>query len=55
MDGKICDQVIFIFIDPQSNYIYASPDLVDKCGLTNELHVESWSSAVGYRYKEESS
>ena len=42
MDGKICDQVISIFIDPGSNYNYVSPDLVDKCGLSKELHGEYW-------------
>ena len=42
MDGKICDQVIYILIDPRSNYSYFSLDLVDKCGLSKELHVESW-------------
>ena len=31
--GKVCDQVISIFIDPGSNYRYVSPKLVDKCGL----------------------
>ena len=33
MDGKICDQVISILIDPGSIYSYVNPDLVDKCGL----------------------
>jgi len=42
MDGKICDQFISIFIDPRSNYRYASPDLVDNCVLINEFHVEHW-------------
>jgi len=42
MDGKLCDQVISILIDPGSNYSYVSLDLVDKCGLSKELHVESW-------------
>jgi len=42
MDGKICDQVISIFIDLGSNYNYVGPNLVDKCGLSKELHVESW-------------
>ena len=41
MDGKTCDQVISILIYPISNYSYVSPDLVDKCGLSKELHVES--------------
>ena len=42
MDGKLCDQVISILIDPGSNYSYGSPNLVDKCGLSKELHAESW-------------
>ena len=42
MDGKLCDQVISILIDLGSNYSYVNPDLVDKCGLNEELHVESW-------------
>ena len=42
MEDKLCDQVISILIDPRYNYSYASPDLVDKCGLSNEFHVESW-------------
>ena len=42
MDSKICDQVVSIFINLGSNYIYVSPDLVDKCGLNKEVHVESW-------------
>jgi len=42
MDVNICDQVIFIIIDPRSNYGYVSPDLVDKCGLSKELHEKYW-------------
>ena len=42
MDGKLCDQVISILIDPRSNYSYVSPDLVDTYGLSKELHAESW-------------
>ena len=34
MDGKLCDQVIYILIDPVSNYSYVSLDLVDNCGLS---------------------
>ena len=33
MEGKICDQVAPILIEPRSNYSYVSDDLVDKCGL----------------------
>jgi len=29
-------------IDPRSNYSYVNPDLVGKCGLRKEVHVESW-------------
>lgn len=42
MDGKICDEVISILIDPGSNYRYVCPHLVDKCGLSKELHEKSW-------------
>ena len=42
MDGKICDQVVCILIELGSNYSYVSLDLVDKCGLSKELHAESW-------------
>jgi len=33
MDGKVCDEVVSIFIDPRSNYIYVIPHLVDKFGF----------------------
>jgi len=33
---------LFIFIDLGSNYSYVSLDLVDKCGLSKEFHVEYW-------------
>jgi len=42
MDAKLCDQVIYIFIDLGYNYKYVSPDLVDKCGLSKEFHAEYW-------------
>ena len=42
MDGKLCDQVISILIDPRSNYSYVSPNLVDKSVLSKELHAKSW-------------
>ena len=42
MDGKLCDQVVSILVDPGSNYGNVSPDMVDKCGLNKEVHVESW-------------
>ena len=42
MDGNLCDQVVYIFIDLESNYSYVSPNLVDKCGLNKEVHAESW-------------
>lgn len=53
MDGKICDQVLSIFIYPGSNYSYVNPGLVNKCGL-NKVHAKL-VSVVGYRYKENSS
>jgi len=42
MDSKICDQVVSILIDPGFSYSYVNPDLVDKCGLNNEVHANSW-------------
>ena len=42
MDGKICDQVVSILIDPGSHYSYINHDLVDKCGLRTKMHAESW-------------
>ena len=42
MDGKICDQVVCILIDPRSNYSYINHVLVDKCGLRKEERAESW-------------
>jgi len=42
MEGKLCDQLVPIFIDPRSNYSYINLDLMDKCGLRKEVHVESW-------------
>jgi len=42
MDGKFFDQVISILIDLGSNYVYVSLHLVDKFGLSKELHAESW-------------
>ena len=42
MEGKLYDQVVSILIDPGYNYSYVNLDLVDKCGLNKEVHVESW-------------
>ena len=42
MDGKICDQIIYILIDPRSNYSYVNPYLVDKCDLNKEVHEKYW-------------
>lgn len=42
MNGKIYDQVVFILIDPGSNYSYVNPNRVDKCGLNKEVHAYSW-------------
>jgi len=38
MEGNLFDQVIYILIDPGSNYINVSPNLVDKCGLSKDFH-----------------
>ena len=51
MDGNICDQVIYILIDPRSNYIYVNLGLVDKCGLRKEVHVYSWLVKLDTRTK----
>jgi len=42
MDAKIYDQVVYILINPGSNYSYVNLDLVDKCGLNKEVHAEYW-------------
>jgi len=42
MDGKLCDQVIFILTDLGSNYNYAIPKSMDKFCLSKELHLKSW-------------
>ena len=42
MDNKICDLVASILIDHGSNCSYVNPNLVDKCGLNKEVHLESW-------------
>jgi len=42
MEGKLCDQVSSILIDPGSNFSYLNPDLVDKSGFIKEVHEESW-------------
>lgn len=36
MDGKICDQVIYVMIDLGSNHTYVGPDFMDKCSLSKE-------------------
>ena len=51
MDGKLCDQVVSILIDPGSKYSYSNPDLMYKCGFRKENLV----GTVGYRYEEVSS
>ena len=42
MDANLCDQDISIWIDLGSNYSYVSLDFLDNCGLSKELHAESW-------------
>jgi len=42
IECKLHDEVISILTDPGSNYIYTSLDMVDKCCLNKEVHVESW-------------
>ena len=42
MEGKLCDQIVSILIDLGSNYSYISPNMVDKCCSSKEMHVESW-------------
>jgi len=41
MDSQLFDQVISILIDYGSKYSYVISNLVEKCGLRKELHVES--------------
>ena len=41
MDDKLCDQFFSILVDLGSNYSYVNPGLVDKCGLSKEVHTES--------------
>jgi len=40
VEGKLCDQVVSILIDPRSSYV--NSNLVDKCGLRKEVHAKSW-------------
>lgn len=42
IEGNLCDQVVSILSDPRSNYCYINPDLVDKCCLNKQVHVEYW-------------
>jgi len=42
MEGKLCNQVVSILIDPRYSYSYISPDLVDKSGLNKEVHAYFW-------------
>jgi len=43
MEGKIYDRVVSILLILDLNYIYTSPELVNKCCLNKEVHAESWS------------
>lgn len=38
IEGKICDEVFSMLIDPRSNYSHISPDFVDKYCLNKEVH-----------------
>ena len=42
VEGKLCNQVVSILVDPISNYSYISPDLMDKCFLSRKVHAEYW-------------
>lgn len=42
MEGELCNQIIFIFIDPSSNYNYIILELMEKCKLAKYWHAESW-------------
>jgi len=42
MDGKLCDQIVSILINPASNYSYVNHNLVDNYGLNKQVHAESW-------------
>lgn len=42
MEGNIYNHIIYVLINPRSNYNYVSPILVEKCQLDKEAHEESW-------------
>jgi len=52
MDSKLCDQVIYIFIGLGSDYSYVSPDLMYKCGLSKELHANSFLAQLATSTKQ---
>jgi len=51
MEFKLCNQVISILIDLSSNYSYVSPNIVEKCHLAKEVHVEPWLVQLKTRTK----
>ena len=51
MEGKLCDHVISILIDPGFNYSYINADLVDKCCLNKEVHAKYWLVQLDTRTK----
>lgn len=42
MEGKLCNQIISVLIDTGSNYSDTNLELVEKCQLVKESHIESW-------------
>lgn len=47
MGDKLCDQVVYIFLDLGSNYSYVKPDLEDKCDFRKKSACRVLVSAVG--------
>lgn len=40
MEGKLCDKIVCILIDPGSNYSYVN--LNPMCGLRKYMHAKCW-------------
>eukprot|EP00253_Pinus_taeda_P011025 PITA_11025 len=51
MGGKLYERVVSILIDPRSSYSNVNLDLVDKRGLSKEVHAESWLVQLATRTK----
>jgi hypothetical protein len=42
LEGIIAKQPIFVLIEPGSNLIYVSPQVVEACTLQRKKHATSW-------------